>query len=232
MRKVFVAIFVSMVIILSSCEKDDITQPVEVEFEFSMESFHMEGDSKAASGFDVDEGTIIISEIQFDGRRNQGEDYYFTSDFNSPLMAQMHNRVMNQNVSYDVPQGIYDRIDIHLSLGDSAQFALQLQGRFQRGPLDEVLVDFQYAFKEQINIRARNNQGNEQVVFTQDSGLKAKVIFDVPHLFQFISMKMIQNAEITKNGNASVLEINNEKNTDIFNLMVTRLDNSMRVVFE
>ena len=231
MRKVFVFIF-GLLVLFSSCEKDELTQPVEVEFEFSMESFHLEGTSKAGSGFEVDEGIIVVNEIQFDGRRNQGEDYYFTSDFDSPLTAQMNNHETNQNIAYDIPQGIYDHIDINLSLGDTAQFALQLKGRFQRGPMDEVLVDFQYQFQEQIRIRARNNQNNEQVVLTQGSGVKAKVIFDVPHLFQFVSMKMIQNAEITNNGSSNVLEINSEKNTDIFNLLITRLDNSMRVVFE
>ncbi|MFC2151854.1 hypothetical protein ACFLSE_04935 [Bacteroidota bacterium] len=232
MRKVKILYFISLIFLALSCEKDDLTQPVEVKFEFSMDSFHMDGVSKAGSTFDIDEGIIIINEIEFDGRRDQGEDYYFTSGFSSPVMIQMHNGVMSQEMSYDIPQGVYNRIELNLSLGDTNQYALQLKGRFQRGPMEEVLVEFEYEFQEQIRIRARNNQGNEQVVLTKNSDLTANVIMDVPYLFQLVNMNMIQNAEMTNNGGTQILEINNNKNTNIFNLLATRLDNSMRVVFD
>jgi len=227
MRKVFL-IFFSLAIAFSSCEKDDLTQPVEVEFEFVMESLQMDNSLKASNTFQIDEGTVNVSEIQFDGKRSQGEDYYFNSNFENSYQAQLHNQAGNANLSFDIPQGIYDRIDIDLYLGDTTHFALQLRGRFRKGPIDDIQVDFQYNFQEQVRVRARNRQGNEQVVLTDGAITKATVTFDVPHLFQLVSMNMLQNAEISNN----VLEINQEKNTEIFNLLATRLDNSMHVVFE
>jgi len=228
MRKAIYLGVISLVFIFSSCEKDDLTEPVEVDFIFTMDSFQVDGNAKSNSSFEIDEGTIVISEIEFDGRRDQGDDYYFTDGLSTPVTAQMHNRFMSQNIAYDIPQGVYNRIELNLSLGDTSGYALRLEGRYQKGPIDEVSIVYEYKFQEQIRIRARNNQGNEQVVLSRNSNVNANVVFDVPYLFQLVNMNMIQNAEVTD----EVIYINNETNTDIFNLLATRLDNSMRVVFD
>lgn len=234
MKKVLVLIFVSLIVCLLSCEKDELTIPVEVEFEFTMNPFQMEGSTKAPSFFDINEGTILIESIEFDGRRDVGEDYYFTSDFTTPISAQMHNQTLSQHISFDIPQGIYNHIDLNLSIGDGDgyEYALCLQGKFQRGPMEEILIRVEYAFQENIRIRAQNKLGNEQIVLTKDSGLKARAVFDVPQFFQMINMNMIKNAEIEEVDGGKMIIINHEKNTDIFNLLVNRLDNSMRVIFE
>lgn len=229
MRKVFIFIFI---LLAFSCEKDDLTLPVQVDFEFTMDSFRFEGSKNTHSFFEIDKGIINIQQIEFDGRRDQGEDYYFTSGFNSLVQAQLHNKIISQNISYDIPQGIYNRINLNLFIGDGYEDALCLQGRFQKGSMNEIQVIFKYSFQEQIEIKAKNSIGNDQIVLSQDSQMKANLVLNVPYLFQLVNMNMIQNAEITINEEKEVIEINKEKNIDIFNLLATRLDNSMRVVFE
>jgi hypothetical protein len=229
MRKVFFFAFIFLVL---SCEKDDLTLPVQVDFEFTMDSFHSEGAKKANAFFEIDKGIINIQQIDFDGRRDQGEDYYFTSGFDSLVQVQLHNKIMSQNISYDIPQGVYNRINLNLFIGDGNEDALCLEGRFQRKSMQEIQIVFKYSFQEQIEIKAKNSIGNDQIVLLQDSQIKANLVLNVPYLFQLVNMNMIQNAEITIKEEKEVIEINKEKNIDIFNLLATRLDNSMRVVFD
>ncbi len=232
MRKVIFFIFTSFIFFALSCEKDDLTFPVQVDFEFTMDSFHSEGAKKANAFFEIDKGIINIQQIDFDGKRDQGEDYYFTSGFDSLVQAQLHNNIISQNISYDIPQGVYNRINLNLLIGDSSMDALILEGRFQKRSMNEVQIIFKYSFQEQIEIRAKNSIGNDQIVLSMDSQMKANIVLNVPYLFQLVNMNMIQNAEITIKEEKEVIEINKEKNIDIFNLLATRLDNSMRVVFD
>jgi len=232
MRKVIYLVIISFVVSASSCEKEDFTLPTQVNFEFTMESFYSEGGLKAGPSFDIDEGTLVVKAIEFDGRRDQGGDYYFTSEFSTPVKAEMHNGNMNQIVSYNIPQGVYNRIELNLSIGDGNEDALCLNGRFQVGPFVEIPVRIEYAFQEQIRIRATNKDGNEQIVLKKDIPSTATVIFNVPFLFQLVNIGMILDAERVQLEGEEVILINNEKNTDIFNLLATRLDNSMRVIFD
>ncbi|MEA2105949.1 MAG: hypothetical protein U9P82_04430 [Bacteroidota bacterium] len=227
----FISIFVCFVL-LSSCEKDELTLPAEVNLAFSMEPYPAETGLKAGEGFEVNQGTIIIQSLEFDGRRDQGEDYFFTKHFENALQAELHNGTVNQQVSFDIPQGIYNRIEMIFSLGHEGENAICLQGRFQRGPLDEIPIVFEYSFTENVRIKAKNKEGNEQIVLKKNNPSTATVLVDVPFMFQLVNPGMIQLAETTMVNSEETILINTKKNTDIFNLLATRLEKSMRVIFE
>jgi len=231
MKKIF---FLSCIICIAlwSCEKDDLKLPAEVELAFDMKSFNLEENAKAAQQFAVDEAYIVLSSIEFDGKREQGEDYFFTREFDNPLQAEMHTGLTNQDVSFDIPQGIYNMIEMDLIMGDGTETALMLRGRFHKGPLEDVPVLFEYSFREEIRVKAMNKEGNRQVVLRKDIPGTATIIFDVPFMFQLFNMAMIRNAEQFSFEGKETIIINSEKNTDIFNLLATRLDKSIQVIFE
>lgn len=232
MKRFLYIIIVIFITSFSSCEKDELTLPAEVNFEFSMESHHSGESATSMYGFDIDEGTIVINSIEFDGRRDAGEDYYFTSQFASPLMVEMHTGNTNQTISFDIPQGVYNKIELSFSLGNQNESALLLFGKFQQGPFIEVPVRFEYAFQEQIQVRATDQHGNEQIVLKKDTPSTANVIFNTPVFFQLININMLENAVTIDIEGIQTILINNEVNIDIFNLLATQLDNSMSVIFE
>ena len=233
MRNLFYIFFFVCFVFLSSCEKDELTLPVEVSLDFAIKPYHAETGLKASNGFDVNQGAVIIQSLEFDGRRDEGEDYFFTKQFDIPLQAQMHNGNVNQQVSFDIPQGVYKRIELNLSLGlEEGEYAFQLKGTFQRGPLEEIPIVFEYSFNEEVRIRAKNKEGNEQIVLKKDNPSTATILVDVPFMFQLINPGMIQMAETTVIDNNETILINLENNTDIFNLLANRLEKSMRVLFE
>lgn len=217
---------------VSSCEKDELKLPAHVQLAFEMDGLMIEEDTKAAKQFTVDEAYLVISALEFDGQREEGEDYFFTSTFDEVLKAEMHTGKSNREVSYDIPQGIYRLIDLNLMVGDGENPAIMLRGRFQRGPLEDVPVIFEYAFREEIRVRAVNREGQRQVVLRKDVPGKATILLDVPFMFQLFNIGLLMNAEQSVVEGRETIIINSVKNTDIFNLLATRFDKSIKVIFE
>ncbi|OFX85300.1 MAG: hypothetical protein A2W99_14965 [Bacteroidetes bacterium GWF2_33_16] len=231
MKKAIIFSFIIPAILFASCEKDDLTEPVSIDFEFSMDTFQLNEGGKQGL-FEINKGTLIIQTLELDGRRDQGDDYFFSSSFVPPLKAELHTKTINQDVVYDIPQGIYNRIELNLSIGVENENALCFEGRFQRGPMDDMPVVFEYAFQEHVRIRAKNKVGDDQIVISKENPLKARVVFNVPNMFQFVNMNMIRNAATTEINGMQAIKINSQQNTDIFNLLAARLDNALYVVFE
>ena len=182
--------------------------------------------------FIINEGTFVINSIEFDGQRDEGEDYYFVSQFTTPLIAKVNTGVTSQTVSFDAPQGIYNKIDISFSLGTENENALILNGILKHGAFTEIPIRIEYTFQEKINVRGTDNEGSGQIVLKKDKPAKANVIFNAPAFFQLVSYGKIKNA-ITQNieGQETIL-INNQTNNDIFNLLASRIDNSIQVIIE
>ena len=65
-----------------SCEKDKSTLPVKVTFDYAMEPYSIvDTEAKGEGALTIDQGTLFINAVEFDGRREGAEDYYFTSHF-------------------------------------------------------------------------------------------------------------------------------------------------------
>ncbi|MBS0012281.1 MAG: hypothetical protein KFF49_12780 [Bacteroidales bacterium] len=233
MKKIFFLSYIAIIAAFTSCEKNELKLPVEVMIEFDMNSFNLEENSKAGQFFNIDEAYLVVSAIEFDGKREQGEDYFFSSTFDLPVEAEMHNGTANQVLAFDVPQGIYNMIELNISVGGGeSNTALMLRGRFQQGPFLDIPVRFEYAFSEQIRVRAKNKEGSRQIILKKEEPSSATILLDIPFMFQLFNMGLIMNAQHYLFEGEETIIINNEKNTEIFNLLATRLDKSLQVIFE
>ncbi|MDT8402533.1 MAG: hypothetical protein RQ743_12630 [Bacteroidales bacterium] len=232
MKKKVLLSCILCIAVISSCEKDELKLPAEVKLAFEMDALKIQENTKAGQVFSVDEAYLVLSALEFDGKREEGEDYFFTSLFDEALHAEMHTGQASRNVSFDIPQGIYKLIDLNLMVGDETSPAVVLRGKFQRGPLEDVPVIFEYAFREEIKVRAMNKEGKRQVVLRKDIPGTATILLDVPSMFQLFNIGLLRNAEQFSYQGEETIIINNEKNTDIFNLLATRLDKSLQVIFE
>jgi len=228
-------LFLSCIICIavsSACEKNELKLPAEVQLAFDMNTFTMSENSKAGQQFSIDEAYLVLGALEFDGEREQGEDYFFTSKFDEALQAEMHTGNASRQVSFDVPQGVYRRIELSLSVGTDSSPAIMLRGKFHKGPLEDIPVVFEYPYREEIRVRAMNREGNRQVVLKKDEPGKATILLDAPFMFQLFNMGMLINAERFVNEGEETIIINSNKNTEIFSVLATRLDKSVQVIFE
>jgi len=226
--KIFVAI---LFLLFTSCKKNDLTQPVEIPFEISMESFQANKLEKSNFRFTINEGTINISSIDFYGKRETGEDYYFTTVFDSTLRAEMQTGKMNQKLAFDFPQGIYSTMELTFYIGTEKDKSIILNGSYHHGNSSYIPILFEYKLIDKIAVQITDTAMKKQIVLQKDVPTKAKIIFKTPSLFQFVNYKMIQDAEtVNIDGTATIL-INENTNQEIFNLLASRIDNSMKILF-
>jgi hypothetical protein len=235
-----VAWFIIIVILFFaafSC-KDELTLPAKVSFKFGMEPYYAEEngtDQKIYASnpnkYTIDKGQLVIEAIEFDGRRDQGKDVYFISDFSQKVESVLNTETSSIEVEFDIPQGVYNRIDVTLHLGNNGNSPLILEGTFNFGPFTELPIRFEYGYADVITVRAKPKSGSN-IVLSKDNPSKVRVVIDSGFLFRFINPSVIANADRVNMNGIEVMLINSTNNINTFNQIANRFNNSISVIFE
>lgn len=229
-------IIIAMPLLLVSC-KDELTLPAKVHFDFGMVIFQNEdpaqGQQKTNSPnrYSIERGELTIEAIEFDGRRNQGKDVYFKSNFSEKVVSQLHSQTSNVRVEFDIPQGEYNRVDLTLHLGAGADAPFKLEGQFSYGQSASIPIYFEYAYTDEITIRGKSKHG-ANIILSRGNVTKAKVVVDTEFLFRFLNPGVIASAVRVTQGGEEVILINQLNNVEIFNQVASRFSSSISVVFE
>ncbi len=238
------ALLLILMFALNSCRKDELTLPAKVYFNFEIEP-HQDSELKshpagsAASPpfgqLEIGTGRLLVRAIEFDGKREQGRDVYFISDFDAPLQIMLGKHEDNVEVSFDIPQGSYKKIDIGFHLGDfngTGLPSLTLEGNMVLPNSQSVYLRFEYHFDDIIVVRSRGSVANENILLRKDKVSTATVEIDVPFLFRFINMGELMSGQFAHENGNEVLVINEHKNQALFNKLANRLNNAFSVVIQ
>jgi hypothetical protein len=226
-------------LLLSACRKDELTLPAKVFFEFELVSH--EGEKYLKSGppsnvlpdrMIINQGSLTIKSIEFDGLRDEGRDIFFESDLTQPLLVDLETGNSNQVLSFDVPQGVYNRIELNITLGWNDEIPLVLEGNISKGNLDEIPLRFEYNIHERIRVRAEPGKNSNKIVLRKDSPSVARVVIDAGQIFMFVNMSELQDAIVSLHEDRETIIISPRINNEIFNSMAARLERSIRVIFD
>lgn len=229
-----------VLLFLTGClPKDELTLPAKVNFEFEFVAHEEWTDLKSgppvqipAGRLSINRGNLLIEAIEFEGRRDEGKDVFFISNFTGPVKADLETGESNRQVTFDIPQGVYNRIEIDLYLGGDDEIPFVLEGTLRKGPFEEIPVRFEYNLREQIRVRAEPGGQTDRIVLKKDMPSTARVVVDAGFIFRLVNMAMLQDATITVYGDEDMVLINLSNNTGIFGLMATRLEKSFRIIFD
>ncbi len=246
-RNLLFAMILAPFLFLSSCEKifdtPDEKKPTELRFEFAMGVLELSEDKdgvdnngeklqKASSKFTIESGFIAISNIEFDGRRQEGEDVYFVSDFDEPYLIDLTGEYEDVGISFDIPQGIYTTIEITLHIGAEGYSALTMKGDYRQNVHRSIPVLFDYGYPEQIRVRARPGAQKDQIVLTKDAVSTARVLVETESLLRLVNYGMIIQADVVEIDGEEIILINEHTNAGLFNSISSRMNNSFEVVIE
>jgi hypothetical protein len=228
-----------LLLFLSSCAKDELTLPSDVLFKFGItpyeasESNEPKGIFSISSGnsFVLNKGIMLISAIEFEGKRDEGQDVYFMSNFSRTVIANLESESTNFDVKFDIPQGVYNRVDVTIHLDNSNNTPLVIEGVMHKNASSSVPLKFEYAFPDQVRIRA-HHRSNQNIVLRKDQRSVAKVILDASYLFRFVNPNLLASADVLYENGEPFILINSNNNKPIFNQVASRLGNSFIVVFE
>jgi hypothetical protein len=225
---------------LYSCEKDPSTFPAKVKIAFGMIPTGMKNEMKEAvvaddpveeDFFVIDDGTLVISSIDFEGRRQDASDVFFTADFDPPIVVNLKEETSSRLVQFDIPQGIFERIEFTFHLGAAGHIPLIMNGEANLPILGNKIVRFEYQYSEAVKVLAQNLTGN-RIVLRKDVESQATVFVNSEYLFRLINPGMLITAEIINEQGNELILIAQGMNTPIFNVIANRLSQSFEVIFE
>ena len=100
---------------LLGCSKDETTKPATVEFDFAMNT-----ETEPGRFLTFDQGQVEFDLFHFDGDRIDGGDFVFDTDFPTPVNAVLHDGTISEPISFDIPQGTYDVINVGIENSSQA----------------------------------------------------------------------------------------------------------------
>ncbi len=238
--KRFLLLIILFTFFVSSCQKDPSTFPAKVQFSFGMTSFESQSNLKFALSSNppnsnnllkIDDGTLVISKIDFEGRRQNVKDVFFTANFDPPIVIDLKEETASRQVQFDIPQGVYERIEMVFYLGAPGYLPFSMTGQANHPAFGGRLLRFEYPYSEPVRVRAKGQTGSE-VVLRKDVVSQATLLVDAGFLFRLVNTGLLVSAETLNEGGREVILIAREKNTPIFNVIANRLSQSFEVIFD
>ncbi len=235
--------FMVMLLAITGCQKDPMTFPAKVQFEFGM--ITTASDSQAADGietrngsitrFTFNQGSLAINDISFEGRRQDADDVFFNAPMDPVVVVNLAEGTSNQAIEFDIPQGIYKRMEFIFEIGSPQHIPLVVSGTANIGGLHgEIPLRFEYEFAEPVRVvaKAKGQENNEDILLQKENPATARLEIDAEFLFRLISPGMMINADIEELEGHPEIIINSSKNPSLFNMVAARVDQSFKITFE
>ena len=111
-----------MALLCWSCSKDDFTKPAGINLQMEIENHEVEINKRVkVNSIKIESGRYLLSEVEFKGYRESGEDYFFEKEFEDGLEATMAAGSPSVALNFDMPQGLYKRISISFKVKKSKE---------------------------------------------------------------------------------------------------------------
>lgn len=225
---------------LTTCGKDPSTFPAKVNFNFGMIPLGLEESLKDAPAavdndgtvyLSITDGTLVINRIDFEGKRENASDVYFSADFDPPIVVDLGEGSSSRYVQFDIPQGIFERMEFIFHLGAPGHLPLVMTGEANLPQFGEKQIRFEYQYPEPISTIAQSPEG-EDIVLKKDNTSTASVLIDAEKLFRLVNIGLLVSAEISNPSGTEMIVINQDMNSSIFNVIANRLSQSLEVIIE
>ncbi|RCW38957.1 hypothetical protein [Marinilabilia salmonicolor] len=262
MRKQRFYLLIIVTLILGACQKDELTLPASVDVNFNLTPFvNSDIDYQSSQArlknsslnnsdvveqntppglitkMEVFKASFFISDVIIEGIREQGDDVYETIPFDPPLEINLdENKTASQHLSFDIPQGVYKKLEIKLFLGTENHPALEFIGEVTPGKSPTVTFNYQFSVKQEITIRATKKGGRpgDNIILKKNQEEQASLILNADHFFKYFPIPLLaqyKKEELTSDNTINISN-KNEKDAPFFTAMSERLEESFSLVFE
>jgi len=235
---------------ISSCTEDEFFEPATLQLAIKMENSEIFDEDNGNGGppfedeLEFEAGELLLTSIEFDGERENNDDRYCSRDFSDILVADLSEGQLNQQVSFDIPQGSYNHIRLTLHTGESDSLpGLRFRGKWEfeedddfppgNDPPFEGEVPVEIRFFEQtetIPLILKTQGGDQQIVFNRDNWETLEISVDLAHLFRFITPGKMRQAAVHGTGNNKKIIISSRHNQELYYNLVERVERSTRAV--
>jgi hypothetical protein len=238
-------------IVQQSCIKDEFTLPVRIYL-----SVKIGEQNKTDNTLSFERGEIVINGILFDGKREAGGDYTFNTESGNKFGPQdfyPQSQVQQELTYFDVPQGIYTMMKWKFELSDGLERfdedddeegdieeeeeddntltpGLILHGNYINldGEILEVRIEIDPF--ESFECLSITETGDNNINIISGNTYNAVLYFDPYFVFRAISIESLEDADCSDDEISPVLLISSDSNEELYEIILFRLQQSVKIV--
>jgi hypothetical protein len=228
---------------LHSCIKDELTQPVKISLSAVISDIYKSDDTLS-----FESGEIVLNEIRFDGKREAGGDYSFYTEPGKkfgPLLFYPKSGIQSTIASFDIPQGIYTMMRWRFELSGGLKRAYDDDGEVDpEAETPGLILNGSYISREgkTLNIRIEidsfelfeclsfTETGSNQIDIISGDTYDAIFYIDPYYVFRAISTETLEDADYEDDGTPAVLLISSDSNEELYEMILFRLQQSVKIV--
>lgn len=197
----------------------------------------------------IEGGRYLLSEVEFKGYRESGEDYFFEKEFEPALEASMGAGAPATAFNFDMPQGLYKRISISLNVEKSKgrdsdeedeedegkpydeNASFLLYGTYTNSLEQQIPLIFVYNYDDSFEYTAKAGKNQEAIMIGNGQGAEARLRFDPGYWLQLINSRMLDSATLTNVNGVPTIILSEEENDHIFDLLASRIKGASDLSF-
>jgi hypothetical protein len=239
-------VFIIMILFIAGCikEKDELTLPVRIKLQIAALPLQ---ENYFLYAF---EGKIGIKSIQFEGKREAGEDIFFETDPKMNLQTLQLSSKPTGILEFEIPQGIYNYMRWDLTLksimteelnnvgdADSLRIGLVIPGSYwmedwtDEWGWDISITPFIFGIDdtELFSFKSTGIDGRSGIVITDRKTYEITLLLDLQGTFGSVSWESFAEAELTDANGQQIILITSDKNKNLYENFLYRTSQSAKV---
>lgn len=227
MKTIRIIVFIG-VLGLVSCKKSELKKPADVQFRVAMESA---SNPYPVAHLDFTAGHLYMSKIIVEGDRVEGESISFTRNFSAGLMIDLSTNPTLEDLRFDIPQGTFSEMDItYETFAQGSGIAISVEGVYTNLSAQNIPFKFEFDAVEDFLLSAYED-GSTSIVLDKNIAEEPLISLNPGYWFETVSINLWENATLYDVDGVQTILITNEKNEEIYDIAVDRIDESGEVIF-
>lgn len=166
-------------------------------------------------------GIIRLDKFEFEGKRQQGSDVFFSKEEDNLNSIDLATSTFLNQMNYDLPQGTYTEIrcKMRFKSTDASQPAVRIEGMYVNAANQSIPVVFESFDMVPLEIA----QSNTQFVVVEDRSSSPTIHLYANEWFSGITTNQMENADLVVINSIPVLKIDEQNNSDLYELVFSRI---------
>lgn len=177
------------------------------------------------------QSSLVLSKLEVEGNRRQGEEHIFLEKTTAAGTYLFTPGFESQAISIDIPQGTYSEINVKTYLQSDTEGTYQLLAAFINSVGDTIPILFKYETAAVFELRATSG-GENTINLVEDNIYHARISLNMAYLFDAVPNSELEDAELTTVNSITTIEIDEDNNSDIYNILASRMNECMELSIE
>lgn len=178
----------------------------------------------------ITNGLIVLDKFEFEGKRKQGNDVFFSNETAGLSRVDIGTSAFLPPLNYDIPQGTYTEIRCRLRFksDDSSIPSVRIEGTF----LNSLNQPIPFIFETEDHIPVEITLSGIEQLFLEDETIMPVIHINANQWFSAITNNQFETADTVLLNNVPTILINEDDNSDLYELVISRIGTIETLEFE